>query len=174
MELDTPYQTIIEAARDWQNPIGDVIQAAGHGQFPLFVMANEWRVKQSPPDSIDGWVQLNSSDISKAIVSDHIVCKKVLQHGRSFVLEEPLEIMMGAVFVERVNPEASKGFPSQSNSSEKTKKLLTVKESADHLGLTRNTLDKYRVNGTGPKYQKVGSRSIRYTQEALDAWSDQN
>lgn len=49
-------------------------------------------------------------------------------------------------------------------------KLLTTKEAAERLGMASGTLENWRVNGIGPRYVKVGSRSIRYEASALDAW----
>lgn len=49
-------------------------------------------------------------------------------------------------------------------------KLLTTKEAAERLGLASGTLENWRVSGIGPRYVKVGSRSIRYEAAALDEW----
>ena len=172
MNLDTPYQTVIEASRDWGKAIADVVQAAGHGQFPLFVMADQWSVEKSSSSTIDGWVRLNETDILKAIVQDHIVIKRVSQDERWLVLDEPKSIMFGAVFVERAIPEAQKDLPGTTVAKNLSKDefLLTTKQAADYLSLASNTLDKHRMNGTGPDFKKVGSRTIRYTKEALDDW----
>lgn len=45
----------------------------------------------------------------------------------------------------------------------------TVK-AADYLGLMPQTLQKMRMRGEGPPYRKHG-RSVRYTREEIDAWS---
>ena len=68
MNLDTPYQTVIEASRDWGKAISDVIQVVGNGQFPLFVMADQWSAEKSSSSTIDGSVRLKETDILKAIV----------------------------------------------------------------------------------------------------------
>lgn len=51
------------------------------------------------------------------------------------------------------------------------KPFLNTKEAAAWLGLTKNTLEKMRVNGTGPTYRKHG-RYVRYHMEDLVAWSE--
>lgn len=51
------------------------------------------------------------------------------------------------------------------------KPFLTTKESAAWLGLTRNTLEKWRVHGGGPPYRKHG-RYVRYHHDDLIAWSE--
>ena len=172
VNLDTPYQTVIEASRDWGKAISDVIQAAGNGQFPLFVMADRWCVEKFSSSTIDGWVRLNETDIRKAIVQDHIVIKRVSQDGRWLALEEPKPIMFGAVFVEREIPEVQKELSGKTEAKNLSQDefLLTTRQAANYLSLASNTLDKHRMNGTGPDFTKVGSRTIRYTKEALDDW----
>ena len=46
---------------------------------------------------------------------------------------------------------------------------LTVRDAADHLGLSISTLDKLRCTGTGPVYFKLG-RAVRYDLQDLDDW----
>ena len=41
---------------------------------------------------------------------------------------------------------------------------------ADYLGLSRRTLDGYRVNGDGPAFHRFGNR-VRYRRADLDAWA---
>ena len=36
------------------------------------------------------------------------------------------------------------------------------------------TLAKYRCHGCGPAFQKTASRSILYSQDALDTWADEH
>ena len=172
MNLDTPYQTVIEASRDWGKAISDVIQVVGNGQFPLFVMADQWSAEKSSSSTIDGSVRLKETDILKAIVQDHIVIKRVSQDERWLVLDEPKSIMFGAVFVEREIPEVQKDLSGKTEAINlpKDESLLTTKQAADYLSLASNTLDKHRMNGTGPDFINVGPRSIRYTKEALDDW----
>lgn len=51
------------------------------------------------------------------------------------------------------------------------KPFLTTREAAAWLGLTSNTLEKWRVQGGGPVYRKHG-RYVRYHVEDLIAWSE--
>ena len=48
--------------------------------------------------------------------------------------------------------------------------LLTQREAAVVLRLSQRTLERLRVQGTGPKFIRCGLRSIRYQQSDLDAW----
>ena len=94
------------------------------------------------------------------------------QDERWLVLDEPKSIMFGAVFVEREIPEVQKDLSGKTEAINlpKDESLLTTKQAADYLSLASNTLDKHRMNGTGPDFINVGPRSIRYTKEALDDW----
>ncbi|XIA62016.1 helix-turn-helix domain-containing protein [Bradyrhizobium sp. TZ2] len=51
------------------------------------------------------------------------------------------------------------------------KPFLNTKEAAAWLRLTKNTLEKMRVNGTGPIYRKHG-RYVRYHIEDLVDYSN--
>jgi excisionase family DNA binding protein len=51
------------------------------------------------------------------------------------------------------------------------KPFRTTREAAAWLGLTRNTLEKWRVHGGGPPYRKHG-RYVRYHNDDLIAWSE--
>lgn len=51
--------------------------------------------------------------------------------------------------------------------------FLNTKEAAAWLRLTKNTLEKMRVNGTGPIYRKHG-RYVRYDIEDLVDYSKSN
>ncbi|MBY8829818.1 helix-turn-helix transcriptional regulator [Hephaestia mangrovi] len=46
---------------------------------------------------------------------------------------------------------------------------LTTVEAAAYVGLAKNTLEKMRSYGDGPKYIKY-RRSVRYRIKYLDAW----
>jgi predicted DNA-binding transcriptional regulator AlpA len=43
-------------------------------------------------------------------------------------------------------------------------------EAAQKLGLSRRTLQRYRYNGLGPNFVRLGQRRLGYTDEALDDW----
>lgn len=48
---------------------------------------------------------------------------------------------------------------------------LRVTQAAHYLGLSVNTLNKWRVQGRGPNFVKLG-RAVCYKQSELDAWLD--
>lgn len=57
------------------------------------------------------------------------------------------------------------------------KVYLTTKEVADYLKITPCTLEGMRMNGSGPPYYKVGpfrKSAVRYSQEDVDAWLQEN
>ena len=51
-------------------------------------------------------------------------------------------------------------------------RLVDTVEAAQYLGLSRSSLEKYRVYGGGPKFYKY-SKVIRYRPEDLDDWLSQ-
>jgi transposase len=50
-----------------------------------------------------------------------------------------------------------------------TQRFYTTKDAATYLGLAPRTLQKYRVDGSGPKFRKVRCHSF-YDVADLDAW----
>ena len=53
------------------------------------------------------------------------------------------------------------------------KAYLTTQEAAKHLRLSARTLERFRVEGTGPKYAKAGPGKrarVLYRKADLDAW----
>ena len=48
-------------------------------------------------------------------------------------------------------------------------KLLSTRQAADLLGISKRTLEAMRLSGRGPRYTKVG-RLVRYTDDLLDKW----
>jgi predicted DNA-binding transcriptional regulator AlpA len=48
--------------------------------------------------------------------------------------------------------------------------LLTPKEAAAFLQLSEKTLEKWRSKGTGPKFRRMGHRTVRYSQDDLLNW----
>lgn len=48
-------------------------------------------------------------------------------------------------------------------------KLLDTPQLAEQVGLSTDTLNKYRVSGCGPKYIKLGS-AVRYRPSDVDEW----
>lgn len=51
-----------------------------------------------------------------------------------------------------------------------SKEWLTIKEAAEHLGVTFNCLHKWGANGTSPPQYKLPSGSIRLARDEIDAW----
>jgi excisionase family DNA binding protein len=49
------------------------------------------------------------------------------------------------------------------------RRFLTSNEAADRLGLSRSALEKWRVEGRGPLYLKIG-RKVHYREEDLDSF----
>lgn len=50
--------------------------------------------------------------------------------------------------------------------------MLTTAEAAEYIGFSEISLRRWRSQGTGPKYLKLGARRVRYRREDLDAWVD--
>ena len=49
-------------------------------------------------------------------------------------------------------------------------RLMTATEAGDLLAMTRGALAQLRYMGTGPKFVKLGGRSVRYRREDLEEW----
>ena len=47
--------------------------------------------------------------------------------------------------------------------------LLIPEETAERLGVSIRTLARWRVEGGGPKYAKIGA-AVRYRSSSIDAW----
>lgn len=50
------------------------------------------------------------------------------------------------------------------------RRRLKTRQAADYLGLARSTLEKLRVFGGGPVYEKLG-RSVVYDVDDLERWA---
>ncbi len=50
------------------------------------------------------------------------------------------------------------------------RKLLTVKEVAEILTVTKSTLKEWRRLKKGPPFIRIGHNTIRYSDELLDNW----
>lgn len=57
---------------------------------------------------------------------------------------------------------APQGFPAR---------YIRTQEAAQFLGLSRRTLEKHRVYGTGPLFLKLGGRVV-YKTEDLESWAE--
>ncbi len=48
--------------------------------------------------------------------------------------------------------------------------LLSTKQAADYLGISKRTLDRWRWSGSGIPYVRLSGRCIRYRLCDLDTW----
>ncbi len=48
--------------------------------------------------------------------------------------------------------------------------LLNTAAAAAELGLSRRTLEAWRLRGQGPPFLRVGPRRVAYARRDLDAW----
>jgi excisionase family DNA binding protein len=62
--------------------------------------------------------------------------------------------------------------PTQISLPKKVEALLTTKEAAGFLRISKSYLDKLRVYGGGPKFLRFG-RKILYRQSELNLWAEQ-
>jgi predicted DNA-binding transcriptional regulator AlpA len=53
---------------------------------------------------------------------------------------------------------------------ESPKRRLRTPEAAAFVGLSPSTLEKLRVTGSGPVYEKAGAKIVVYTFEELECW----
>jgi predicted DNA-binding transcriptional regulator AlpA len=60
-------------------------------------------------------------------------------------------------------------FSTLSRSKEMPLPLLDTVAASRYMGLSKSTLEKWRVYGGGPKHYKY-SKVVRYRQEDLDEW----
>lgn len=51
--------------------------------------------------------------------------------------------------------------------------LLTPNQVARQLGVTRTTLESWRLRGGGPKFVRVSKRCIRYRRQDIQAWIEE-
>ena len=51
------------------------------------------------------------------------------------------------------------------------REYLSTQQAADYLGVSLKTIAKWRVQGVGPAYRKIG-RIIKYLVNDLDGWAD--
>jgi predicted DNA-binding transcriptional regulator AlpA len=54
-----------------------------------------------------------------------------------------------------------------------TPRMIDTVAAAQYVGLAKNTLDKMRLYGGGPRFSKCG-RAVRYSVAELDAWIEKN
>jgi predicted DNA-binding transcriptional regulator AlpA len=51
-----------------------------------------------------------------------------------------------------------------------TRHVMRTPQAAEYVGLSASTLEKFRLTGAGPAYQKAGPKIVVYRPEDLDAW----
>jgi predicted DNA-binding transcriptional regulator AlpA len=44
---------------------------------------------------------------------------------------------------------------------------------ADYLGIGQSTLERKRIDGSGPRWRRLGAKIVVYATEDLDAWAAQ-
>jgi len=44
---------------------------------------------------------------------------------------------------------------------------------ADYLGIGQSTLERKRIDGTGPRWRRLGAKIVVYADEDLDEWAAQ-
>ena len=49
--------------------------------------------------------------------------------------------------------------------------LLSTKQTAERLGISDRTLEKWRLTGESPPYLKLGRRTVRYDPDVVSSWS---
>ena len=49
-------------------------------------------------------------------------------------------------------------------------KILDTQAAARRCGLSKPTLERYRLTGSGPAFLKIGRKAVRYRETDLDAW----
>ena len=50
--------------------------------------------------------------------------------------------------------------------------VLRTKAAADHVGLAASTLERYRQEGIGPRFVRIGRRAVGYRVTDLETWLD--
>lgn len=52
-----------------------------------------------------------------------------------------------------------------------TQRYLRTADAAQYLGIGQSTLERKRIDGTGPRWRRLGTRIVTYAIEDLDAWA---
>jgi predicted DNA-binding transcriptional regulator AlpA len=52
--------------------------------------------------------------------------------------------------------------------------LLNSEQVGKWVGLTASALSQMRFKGTGPKYRKLGPKTVRYAPSDVQAWLDES
>lgn len=54
-----------------------------------------------------------------------------------------------------------------------TQAYLRTPDAANYLGISKSTLNRKRIEGTGPVFRRLGSWTVVYAVKDLDAWASQ-
>lgn len=54
-----------------------------------------------------------------------------------------------------------------------TQRYLRTPEAAAYLGVGQSTLERKRIDGTGPQFRRLGGKIVTYCVDDLDAWAGQ-
>ncbi|NML88812.1 helix-turn-helix domain-containing protein [Sphingobium sp. TB-6] len=54
-----------------------------------------------------------------------------------------------------------------------TQAYLRTPDAAKYLGIGKSTLERKRIEGTGPSFRRLGSKIVTYAVKDLDAWASQ-
>jgi predicted DNA-binding transcriptional regulator AlpA len=54
-----------------------------------------------------------------------------------------------------------------------TQRYLRTPGAAQYLGVGQSTLERKRIDGTGPRFRRLGGKIITYCIDDLDAWASQ-
>lgn len=54
-----------------------------------------------------------------------------------------------------------------------TQGYLRTPEAAKYLGIGQSTLERKRIDGTGPKFRQLGAKIIVYALADLDEWASE-
>ena len=49
---------------------------------------------------------------------------------------------------------------------------LSQQQAADYLGVSERSLERWRVEGSGPRFCRLGHRRVVYRRDDLDAYGD--
>lgn len=52
-----------------------------------------------------------------------------------------------------------------------TQGYLRTADAAKYLGVGKSTLERARIEGTGPKFRRLGAKIVTYAVVDLDAWA---
>lgn len=55
-----------------------------------------------------------------------------------------------------------------------TKRYLRTPAAAEYLDIGQSTLERKRIDGTGPQFRRLGGKIITYCIDDLDAWASEH